>query len=179
MRRGKRMDSRARCALISLLVVLLSATLAVTGVAASPGEKQNVQQPSCVFDRQTLWSAPGSCRPHARSYPARVQTPVQRSIYDSALTFGIPYRILLKIAQCESGLNPRASNGTRFGLYQFAPDTFRRAAVQLRGNTGIKAASYWNALDASYAAGYLFATGASRSWTCERSVAGPPPPPRR
>ena len=47
-----------------------------------------------------------------------------RAIDDGALTFGVPYKLMLKIARCESALNPRASNGTYLGLYQFAPRTF-------------------------------------------------------
>src|SRR5579884_2847554 len=71
--------------------------------------------PACIFDRLMLWTAPGTCRPHARSYPPSVRGTARRAVYDSALTFGIPYPILLRIARCESGLNPHAINGRYLG----------------------------------------------------------------
>jgi hypothetical protein len=163
------MERRACCAL------LLGALLAVLGpsfggaewnAAHAAGERAQ-QASTCIFDHLSLRTAPHTCRPRAKSYPANVTSRVERAIYDSALTFGIPYEILLAIGRCESGLNPHASNGRRFGLFQFAPATFRRAVALLRAQTGIVAHSYWNALDSSYAAGFLFATGASLSWTCE------------
>jgi hypothetical protein len=120
-----------------------------------------------------LRTAPGKCRPRAKAYPKSVAGKVRRAIYDGALTFGIPYHVLLRIAQCESGLNPRASGYGYYGLFQFAPDTFREGAKQLRHATGIRARSYWSPLDASYVAGYLFAVGEAPSWSCE-----PPLPPR-
>ena len=118
----------------------------------------------------TLWTPSGTCRPKARSYPPKVTGAVRRSIYDSALVFGVPYPILLRIARCESNLNPRASSGSYFGLFQFAPDTFHRGAKQMRSQTGIRARSYWNPRDASYVAGFLFAVGEAPRWGCE-----PPP----
>jgi hypothetical protein len=84
------------------------------------------------------------------------------------MTFGIPYQVLLKIARCESGLNPYAAYRGHYGLYQFLPETFYRGARELRTQTGVMAHSYWNALDASYVAGFLFATGQSRRWACEK-----------
>ena len=95
---------------------------------------------------------------------------MQHSIYDSSLVFGIPYAVLLNIAKCESSLNPRASNGSHFGLFQFAPTTFRRAAARLQTTTGLAAKSYWNPLDSSYVAGFMFATGDAQRWSCEPPV---------
>jgi hypothetical protein len=128
------------------------------------------QAQACVFDHLTLKTGPGNCRPRAKSYPGRVKGRVEQAIYDSALTFGIPYDTLLAIARCESGLNPRADNGTHFGLYQFAPQTFQRAVRGLRKDTGVVAKTYWSSLDSSYAAGYMFVTGEASSWTCVTAV---------
>ncbi|MGI8827059.1 MAG: transglycosylase SLT domain-containing protein [Chloroflexota bacterium] len=125
------------------------------------------QNRPCIFDQQNLKTESGACRPHALAYPPQVRGRVRRAIYDSALIFGVPYKILLAIGRCESGLNPRANNGTHFGLFQFAPDTFRRGARALRHDTGIAASSYWRARDSAYVAGYLFATGRAPSWACE------------
>jgi hypothetical protein len=91
---------------------------------------------------------------------------VERSIYDGALTFGIPYSVMLKVARCESRLDPRADDGVHVGLYQFLPSTFASGARKLRRSTGIAAGSYWNPLDATYVAGFLFATGQSQQWSC-------------
>jgi hypothetical protein len=149
------------------LLVMLAAGLSSRGIPpARAGAERSTQGHACVFDHLSLHTDPHTCRPRARAYPRYVRGPVERSIYDSALTFGMPYPTLLAIAQCESGLNPHASNGTHFGLFQFVPDTFRRAAVQLRSETGVVAKSYWNPLDAAYAAGYMFVTGESTSWSC-------------
>jgi hypothetical protein len=169
----ERLRRHALFAVAAGLVPLLGFQLQ-PGTAAAAGHQG--QQRPCIFDHQSLWSAPGTCRPRAKAYPSQVATAVQKSIYDGAVTFGLPYRILLKIARCESGLNPKATNGTHFGLYQFAPETFRRAVTDMLGQTGVQATTYWSALDSAYAAGYLFATGASRSWSCEK-LASPPPLP--
>jgi hypothetical protein len=115
----------------------------------------------------TLRTAPGTCRPRAKAYPKQVTGRVRQSIYDSALTFGIPYTILLKIAQCESALDPRASDGVHFGLFQFLPDTFDEGSANLRVMTGITTVNFWRPLDSSYVAGFLFATGQSPRWQCE------------
>jgi hypothetical protein len=163
------MERRACCALL-LGVLLASLGPSLAGaertVAEAAGERAQ-QAPTCIFDHLNLRTAPHTCRPRAKSYPPNVTTSVERAIYDSSLTFGIPYPVLFAIGRCESGLNPHASNGRRFGLFQFAPATFRRAIALLRAQTGIVAHTYWSALDSSYAAGFLFATGQSVSWTCE------------
>jgi hypothetical protein len=121
-----------------------------------------------------LRTRPGKCRPRAKAYPATVVGRVRRAVYDGALTFGIPYKVLLRIAQCESGLNARARGYGYYGLFQFAPDTFHRGAAQMLQATGIRARSYWSPLDSSYVAGYLFAVGEAPSWSCEPAVSPPP-----
>ena len=125
------------------------------------------QGSACIFDHMMLRSPNTVCRPQARAYPTSVKGSVQRSIYDSSLVFGIPFQVLLDLARCESSLNPRASNGSHFGLFQFAPSTFRLGASRLRSTTGVTARTYWNPLDSAYVAGYMFATGAATSWSCE------------
>src|SRR5947209_13904764 len=126
----------------------------------------------CVYDHQTLHTEPQTCRPRARVYPSYVKGSVQKAIYDSSLIFGVPFTTLVAIARCESALNPRAGNGTHFGLFQFAPSTFKRAVVQLRQIVGVSARSYWSARDSSYAAGFLFVTGQARSWSFVYAVTG-------
>jgi hypothetical protein len=128
------------------------------------------QNSACIFDHMMLRSPTKVCRPQAKAYPSTVKGAVQRSIYDSSLTFGIPFAVLLNIAQCESALNPRAKNGGHYGLFQFVPTTFREAASRLQITTGVAAKSYWNPLDSAYVAGYMFATGDAKRWSCEPPI---------
>lgn len=159
------------------LVVLALALVAcfATGPAGTAhGQSARSRVGTCIFDHASLQTPRGSCRPRARAYPPSVRTRVERSIYDGSLTFGIPYSVLLSVARCESNLNPVASDGRHVGLFQFLPSTFRHAAGELKHQTGIKASSYWNALDATYVAGYLFVTGEARLWSCVPPLATPP-----
>lgn len=156
-----------------ILCCLALAQALVVGLQPAPlvqADRGAEQGQTCIFDRVSLRTTPGTCRPRAVAYPPSVKGRVRRAIYDGAVIFGIPYSVLLKIAQCESGLNPRATNGPHFGLFQFLPDTFRQGARSLRHETGIVAHSYWNPRDASYVAGYLFAIGKAPSWACEPPV---------
>ena len=145
----------------SLLIIVSSAAGSQAAVEQRPGHSS-----TCIFDHTMLRTASAVCRPKARVYPAKVRGGVKHAIYDSALIFGVPYPILLRIARCESGLNPRASYSGHYGLFQFVPDTFRGGAKSMRAETGIVAHSYWNPADSSYVAGYLFAIGKAPSWSC-------------
>lgn len=159
------MERRIRSVLVVVALGVLLAVVAPASVGSAAA--QRTKRPSCIFDHMMLRTAPGICRPRARVYPPNVKGRVRRAIYDSSLTFGIPFTVLLTIGKCESDLNPRATNGHHFGLFQFLPATFRRAVTRLRAETGVVAHSYWNPLDSAYAAGYLFATGGALSWSCE------------
>lgn len=136
------------------------------GTASAQAKSHNRRPHICVYDRMSLHSAPGTCRPEATTYPPNVTGSVKRAIYDSAMTFGVPYEVLLGIAQCESSLNPRARNGQHYGLFQFLPSTFRGGQRAMRAMTGIQAHTFWNPLDASYVAGFLFAVGKADRWAC-------------
>ena len=153
------------------LRVLLVPVLVVAAVGASQTGPVAVtarpgHAPSCIYDHQSLRTASGTCRPHAKSYPSDVTGKVKHAIYDSSLLFSIPYSLLLQIAKCESGLNPRAAHAGHYGLFQFLPTTFSAGATQLRRGTGVKVKSYWNPLDAAYVAGYLFVAGQINQWSC-------------
>src|SRR5919108_4335971 len=164
---GYGMEGSARKALSAGLLALLLG-MALEGAAGTGVAEGHAQQKSaCIFDHVMLRTPPGQCRPRARSYPRKVVGKVRRSIYDAALTFGVPYEVLLRIAACESGLNPQANSPGYYGLFQFAPDTFLRGTRQMRRDTGITASSYWKPLDASYVAGFLFAVGESPRWSCQ------------
>lgn len=148
---------------LSTVALCLGVVLGFSGTAlgqTAPPEH------GCAFDRMMLTTRRGVCRPRALSYPSRVHTGVQKAIYDASLTFDVPYPILLKVARCESGLNPKARYRGHFGLYQFLPATFKQGKRLMVRDTGITAHSYWNARDSAYVAGYLFAVGHAPSWTC-------------
>jgi hypothetical protein len=140
------------------------------GTAAARAKPHDQSPRICVFDRMSLHSAPGTCRPQATSYPPNVTGSVKRAIYDSAMTFGVPYQVLLEIAKCESSLNPNARDGKHYGLFQFLPSTFREGQRAMQTMTGIQAHTYWNPLDASYVAGFLFAVGKANRWACLSQV---------
>ena len=159
------MRSFAGCAL-ALLALGAFPVMAARPALGAPAHAAT-RATHCIFDHRTLRTPATICRPRAKHYPARVHGAAERAIYDSILLFGIPYSVLLQIAECESGLNPVASNGSHFGLFQFAPATFQRGALDMFQETGVVARSYWNPLDAAYVAGYLFATGQSPAWSCE------------
>ena len=48
---------------------------------------------------------------------------IEQKIKHYSELYGIDYNVALKVAKCESGLNPRAENvnGSATGLYQFIP----------------------------------------------------------
>lgn len=164
-------NGRGRAALLAALLALSTVLGAGrnTTIAAGPGSRS---ARLCIFDHTALRTAPGTCRPQARSYPSRVTGSVRKAIYDGALTFGVPYVTMLQIAKCESGLNPRASSRKYFGLFQFLPATFKTGVRMMLRNTGITAKSYWNARDASYVTGFVFAIGGARAWTCTEAIPG-------
>lgn len=62
-------------------------------------------------------------------------------------------------AWCESRLNPAASNGTHFGLFQFAPSTYATTPYAGRGSIW---SAKWNAL----AAAWMQRVGRGNEWVC-------------
>jgi hypothetical protein len=158
-----------RVLLIGCIVLSLGLTSETQKTVFASGTHSE-QASACIFDHMMLRSPTTICRPRAKAYPVGVKGSVQRSIYDSALVFGMPFSVLLKIAKCESALNPRATNGSHYGLFQFAPATFEDAASRLQTTTGVAAKSYWNALDSAYVAGFMFATGDAKRWSCEPPI---------
>ncbi len=160
------MDGSARRALCGLLFLAIGWPLGEGFSSLTTAQAHSGQTHVCIFDHTSLRSLPGMCRPRAIAYPPSVDNVVKQAIYDSALTFGVPYHLLLVVARCESALNPRARDGQHYGLFQFLPDTFHLGSVHMRAMTGIEAHSYWNPRDSSYVAGFLFAVGKADGWSC-------------
>jgi Transglycosylase SLT domain len=85
------------------------------------------------------------------------------AIHWAAVRWGASEPVLVAVAQCESGLNPRAYNasGGYSGLFQFLPATYW-AYARLAGETR----SYWSASGSADVAAWMFAHGLANQWTC-------------
>jgi hypothetical protein len=157
---------RARC---GALFLILSGAVVFEAMPGSVQAQERAHQ--CIYNQYVLTTSPHVCRPHAITYPSYVVGHVERAIYNGALTFGVPYALLLHIAQCESSLNPHAVNGDHYGLFQFLPETFRFNAHRMHYFTGIRVHSYtkgyWNAADSSYVAAFMFADDHHFEWVCQ------------
>lgn len=83
---------------------------------------------------------------------------IQAIIFAAAQKHGVSYAWMLKIAQCESGLNPRAYNpaGPYIGLFQFLPSTFRA-----HGGTNI-----YDPVQQSDITGFMLSHGGAGAWGC-------------
>lgn len=86
------------------------------------------------------------------------QTRVVPCIRRAALRWRVDFRMLLRKARCESGLDPYASNGVHIGLFQFNPGTYASTPYDGRDPWRAK----WNAL----AAGFMHHVGRGGEWVC-------------
>lgn len=94
-------------------------------------------------------------------HPVAVRVPVGGSIVAiiraAAARYGVDGDRLVRVAMCESGLNPNAVNRSgASGLFQFKPATFY-------GHGGH---NIWDAADQSDVAARMFAQGLASQWTC-------------
>lgn len=114
------------------------------------------------------------------STPAHAAAPRSMSFYGYADTFtathptanwdiwyygrrwGVSYFWLLRVAECESGLNASAYNASgASGLFQFMPGTFYSYARQIG-----EWRSLWNPAAAANVAAYMFSRGQAYQWSC-------------
>ena len=84
-------------------------------------------------------------------------------VYQSADKWGQNRADMLRVARCESNLDPRAvnSNGGASGLFQFMPSTF---AFTPNGKRGEDIFDAWSNADA---AGWMWANGMRHHWACQ------------
>ena len=73
---------------------------------------------------------------------------------------------MLKVAICESSLNPKAFNktdgiGGSYGVFQFQKSTFLRYSKQLNEEL-----DYYSTYDQAKVAAYMFSLGQQRQWSC-------------
>jgi hypothetical protein len=107
---------------------------------------------------------------HSSGYTQRYTAP--RYYYTSDATaaisaasarWGVSYWWLLRVAQCESGLNSGAYNrySGASGLFQFMPGTFWSYAARIG-----EGRSYWNPYASANVAAYMFSRGLAYEWSC-------------
>lgn len=84
-------------------------------------------------------------------------------IYAAADKWGQPRADMLRVARCESNLNPAAVNRSSgaSGLFQFMPGTFAGTPNGKRGE------SIFNAQSSADAAGWMWANGMRNHWECQ------------
>jgi len=108
-------------------------------------------------------------RSHAINYRMRnaicaasCQDASRRAIAAASRRYGVSYAWLLRVATCESGLNPSASNPSGAqGLFQFMSGTY--ATYAARSGVG---GSVWAAVTSARVAAYMFKNGMSDQWSC-------------
>lgn len=81
-------------------------------------------------------------------------------IREAARMYRISAREMLRVARCESNLNPRAYNpsGPWYGLFQFHPNTWEL--------TPYERYSWYNPKANARAAGWLWSTDGPHHWAC-------------
>jgi hypothetical protein len=101
-----------------------------------------------------------TARPTANipSAPPPAAGTIEAIIQAAADANGVSYPWMLKIARCESGLNPHAYNpsGPYYGLYQFLQSTFRA-----NGGTDI-----WDPVQQANITARMLAHGQAHQWGC-------------
>ncbi|GAC1339498.1 MAG: hypothetical protein NVSMB29_06920 [Candidatus Dormibacteria bacterium] len=101
--------------------------------------------------------APQQVQPVVVQQPAAPAGSIEGIIRDAAGRHGVSGDWMMKIARCESGLNPRAVNpGGYYGLFQFSPRTF-----QAHGGTDI-----WDPYQQSEITATMLSQGQARQWSC-------------
>lgn len=128
-----------------------------------------VRDPDLILPAETPSPTPAptpppTAAPTPRHTPAIPAAPppapgtIEAIIQAAANQWGVSYPWMLKIARCESGLNPRAYNpsGPYYGLYQFLMSTFRA-----NGGTDI-----WDPVQQANITAKMLAHGQAHQWGC-------------
>lgn len=126
-----------------------------------------VRDPELILNDATPTPAPPTptpkpvIRPRAEVIPAApppAPGTIEAIIQKAANAWGVSYPWMLKIARCESGLNPRAYNpaGPYYGLFQFLMSTFRA-----NGGTNI-----WDPVQQANITAKMLAHGQAHQWGC-------------
>ncbi len=91
---------------------------------------------------------------------------IHDAIYQASQRWHVSYWYLVRLATCESTLNPGAYNPSgASGLFQFMPSTYYSYAGRI-GEGG----SLWNPYSNANVAAYMIAQGQAYQWTCARMI---------
>jgi soluble lytic murein transglycosylase-like protein len=141
-------------------------TVAAPAPAERVARELPVRDPDLILPEETPTPAPTAppVAPTQRPRPAIPAAPppapgtIEAIIQAAANRYGVSYPWMLKIARCESGLNPRAYNpsGPYYGLYQFLMSTFRA-----NGGTDI-----WDPVQQANITAKMLAHGQAHQWGC-------------
>lgn len=105
----------------------------------------------------------------AEPYIAPYTLSVRQIIVKQAIVYATPVEPLLRVAQCESHMNPKALNPKdvdglpAYGLFQFKKATFNYFAKK----AGIIKPDIWNPEHQAQAAAYAFSVGQKKQWGCK------------
>jgi soluble lytic murein transglycosylase-like protein len=99
--------------------------------------------------------------------PKQIVLTIEDKIRIAATVHGVDPDLSVKIAKCESGLNPTVygDSGKAYGLYQFHRGTFEMFAKE----AGLEL-DYYNPEHQIILANWAFAQGYYSHWTCARMV---------
>jgi len=147
-------------------VAVASRPTADTAPAERVARELPVRDPDLILPEETPTPAP-TAPPTAAPAPRRPAIPaappaapgtIEAIIQAAANQWGVSYPWMLKIARCESGLNPRAYNpaGPYYGLFQFLMSTFRA-----NGGTNI-----WDPVQQANITAKMLAHGQAHQWGC-------------
>jgi uncharacterized protein YraI len=106
-------------------------------------------------------AATGATAPaSATAAPAPAGTDVVSIIYAAAAAYGQSGDDMLRVATCESGLNPYAYNPAGwYGLFQFVPSTF--------ASTPYAGFDIYDPVANANAAAWMWSVGRRGEWTCQ------------
>ena len=102
----------------------------------------------------------GTAAKTTTAVPAPAGTDIVSIIYAAAAAYGQSGDDMLRVATCESGLNPYAYNPAGwYGLFQFVPSTF--------AGTPYGAYDIFDPVANANAAAWMWSVGRRGEWTCQ------------
>ncbi|HEV3233857.1 MAG TPA: transglycosylase SLT domain-containing protein [Candidatus Dormibacteraeota bacterium] len=159
-------------ALVPISVTMASAHQSVpqpARITINPNPVDSKELSTAIPADPTPPPAPPPPAPTAKPAPAAAPVsrpvniaPSQQAVADiiraAAAKWGADPNQLLRVAMCESHLNPNSYNPAGYyGLFQFNPNTFKA-----HGGTNI-----WDATDQANIAAHMFAQGLASEWGCK------------
>jgi soluble lytic murein transglycosylase-like protein len=166
---------RALTHLFVLAVALPPLTITVAQAHGAPVQRQRIVLQSTVQDRPENIRAipadpppppppPPPAPPPPPPVPVRPKVvyatgPIADIIRAAAARHGVDANTLLRVAMCESGLNPNSYNARSgaSGLFQFKPTTYAA-----HGGHNI-----WDPVEQADIAAKMFSQGLASAWTCK------------